>query len=84
MKRFRGGLVFQAHRRVYHSTLGWRVIQKKKGPVGADSNHDLLSVPQNLVKGLECRVQSFAFRVWALGCGVEVLGFRVWKIGFRV
>ena len=27
---FRGGLVFKAHRFVYHSTLGWRVIKKKK------------------------------------------------------
>jgi len=24
-----GGLVFKAHRLVYHSTLGWRVIKKK-------------------------------------------------------
>ena len=32
-----GGLVFKAHRLVYHSTLGWRVItkQKKKGGMGA-------------------------------------------------
>ena len=29
MKRFRGVLVFKAHRLVYHSTLGWRVIKKK-------------------------------------------------------
>jgi len=29
-KRFRGGLVFKAHRLVYHSTLGLRVIKKKK------------------------------------------------------
>ena len=28
--RFRGGLVFEAHRLVYHSTLGWRVMKKKK------------------------------------------------------
>ena len=28
--QFRGGLVFQAHRRLYHSTLGLRVIKKKK------------------------------------------------------
>jgi len=28
--RFRGGLVFKAHRLVYHSTLGLRVITKKK------------------------------------------------------
>jgi len=27
---FRGGLVFKAHRLVYHSTLGLRVIKKKK------------------------------------------------------
>jgi len=30
VKRFRGGLVCKAHRLVYHSTLGWRVIKKKK------------------------------------------------------
>jgi len=30
VQRFRGGLVFKAHRRVYHSTLGLRVIKKKK------------------------------------------------------
>ena len=29
----RGGLVFKAHRLVYHSTLGWRVIKKKKKAV---------------------------------------------------
>jgi len=30
MQRFRGGLVFKAHRLLYHSTLGLRVIKKKK------------------------------------------------------
>ena len=30
VKRFRGGLVFKAHRLVYHSTLGLRVIKKRK------------------------------------------------------
>jgi len=29
-QRFRGGLVFKAHRLSYHSTLGLRVIKKKK------------------------------------------------------
>jgi len=29
-ERFRGGLVFKAQRLVYHSTLGFRVIKKKK------------------------------------------------------
>ena len=33
-KRFRRGLVFKAHRPVYHSTLGLRVIKKKKKDLG--------------------------------------------------
>ena len=33
--RFRSGLVFKAHRPVYHSTLGWRVIKKKKKTCGS-------------------------------------------------
>ena len=33
VKRFRGGLVFKAHRRLYHSTPGLRVIKKKKTKV---------------------------------------------------
>ena len=30
VKRFRGGLVFEAHGLLYHSTLSSRVIKKKK------------------------------------------------------
>ena len=30
VQRFRDGLVCKAHRLVYHSTLGWRVIKKKE------------------------------------------------------
>ena len=30
MKRFRDGLVCKAHRLLYHSTLGLRVIKKKR------------------------------------------------------
>ena len=32
VQRFQGGLVFQADRLVYHSTLGSRVMKKKKKP----------------------------------------------------
>ena len=32
VNRFRGGLVFKAHRLVYHSTLGSRVIKKNLHP----------------------------------------------------
>ena len=38
MKRFRGGLVFKAHRLAYHSTLGWKVIKKKKKVEGFGVN----------------------------------------------
>ena len=30
VQRFRGGLIFKAHRLLYHSILGLRVIKKKK------------------------------------------------------
>jgi len=48
VKRFRGGLVFEAHRLLYHSTLGLRVMKKKKkkkeggggwGPAESKNNH---------------------------------------------
>ena len=34
VNRFRGGLVFKARRLFYHSTLGLRVIKKKKTRAG--------------------------------------------------
>ena len=37
VQRFRGGLVFKAHRRVYHSTLGLRVIKKKRADLEGDA-----------------------------------------------
>ena len=37
MKRFRGGLIFKAHRLLYHSTLGLRVMKKKKKAVTHDA-----------------------------------------------
>ena len=38
VKRFRGGLVFKAHRLLYHSTLDSRVIKKKKHLVEQDAD----------------------------------------------
>jgi len=42
--RFPEGLVFKAHRLVYHSTLGWRVIKQKgrwggAGALGAPASY---------------------------------------------
>jgi len=38
--RFRGGLVFKAHRSLYHSTLGLRVIKTRKTFVALNSRLD--------------------------------------------
>ena len=60
------GLVFEAHRLVYHSTLGLRVIKKKRRrpDVGVRAGVD-----EHLIWGL-------GFRVYDLGFGVKGLGFR--------
>ena len=46
VKRFRGGLLFKAHRRLYHSTLRLRVIKKEKklweGALGRCLRHELM------------------------------------------
>jgi len=42
VKRFRGGLVFKAHRLLYHSTLGLGVIKKKN--LGREGVEDVLDV----------------------------------------
>jgi len=50
VKRFRGGLVVKAHRWLYHSTLGSRVIKKKKktssfsSPAPASTNSSLPTI----------------------------------------
>ena len=56
VKRCRGRLVFKAHRLVYDSTTGSRVIKKKEGGRGGGSYamvHDFL--------------RAALFRVWDLG-----------------
>ena len=60
MKQFRGGLVFKAHRLVYHSTVGSRVMmQEKKKDLGhrnfeaveeGAAPHDSTRVERDVVK----------------------------------
>ena len=57
VQRFRGGLVFKAHRLVYHSTLGWRVIKKKK----------MRACPRGRLRG---KGQGSVFRIQGLGLRV--------------
>ena len=69
MNRFRGGLVSKAHRLLYHSTLGLRVIKKKKKHVSS-----MLLTRE----GRSCAPPGVA-----LVCGVRVLGSIHWCFGFR-
>jgi len=63
VQRFRGGLVFKAHRLLYNSTLGLRVIMKeKKGPWNLWAAWGA-SPP---VLDLWFRVWNFEFRVYGL------------------
>jgi len=71
---FRGRLVFKAHRLWYHSTLGLRVIKKKKEEDGVVR----LGRP---VRVLRDRIQGFGF--WVLGFGFKGLD-RVSGFGFKV
>jgi len=46
VKRFRGGLVFKAHRLLYHSTPDLRVIKKKKvGAKPAEGRRGVVAPP---------------------------------------
>ena len=79
MKRFRGGIVFEAHRLVYHSTLGLRVIKKKREDPTADLS----------LQGLLSEVQGSAGLATCLcaerhGLLQQVVAPLLWGWGFRV
>ena len=67
--------MFEAHRRLYHSTLGLRVIKKKKKVRGVR------------ILSFGCRVSGIGMPLhsefWVLGFGFGIwgLGFRVWGLG---
>ena len=61
---------------VYHSSLGLRVIKKKKEGE-AHLHFRLFRVEGSGFRVLGCRVPG-------LGCRVQGLGFRVQDLGFRV
>ena len=64
MKWFRGGLAFKAHRLLYHSTLGLRVIKKKMKPAVVEGHGEALGLVDQvrlLEPGLGFRVSGFRF-----------------------
>jgi len=55
VKRYRGGLVFKAHRPLYHSTLSLRVIKKKNAPGTRVEDRDAQLVRCTLTPGVTGR-----------------------------
>ena len=58
-KRFRGGLVFKAHRWLYHSTLGSREIKKRRreeGPKESQRREAALEATQGQMNGVSSQL----------------------------
>ena len=65
VQRFRGGLVFKAHRILYHSTLGLRVIKKKKKKVTEPGGVALRMLTYLTRLSLECGThKTVTSRIW--------------------
>ena len=79
--RFRGGPVFKAHRLVYHSTLGWRVMIKRREGPARSAKRLLRQTP-----ALRFKVYFLGLRigVWGLGLRIRSLGVRIESLGLRV
>ena len=86
VKRFRGGLAFKAHRHLYHSTRGSRVIKKKKSPTPPNqlwpkSNHGSHGVhlkdpwynPKPLKESSQKWLQA---RIWVMLCAIGSDAYR--------
>ena len=74
MKRFRGGLVFKAHRRFKHSSPVFTAIQKRR--FWRDKGVGIW--------GFGFGVNDLRFMVWDLRAMVQGLGFRVEGVGMIV
>ena len=64
--RFRGGLVCKAHRLVYHSTLGSRVIKKKKRRSARPGNRGVAAIRIPRVPALRARVHHASEREFCI------------------
>ena len=86
VKQFRGGLVFEAHRLWYHSTLGSSVMKKKKRSFGGEVSFRQggVGVRQGEVDPpLRNTCVWSGFRVWGFGLYVLGSGFRILGFGLR-
>ena len=80
--RFRGGLVFKAHRLVYHSTLGWGAIEKRRRRTVTATNEPFRE--KLAARAIDATRVTTWFRVQGSGSRVQGSGFRVQGSGFRV
>ena len=67
VQRFRGGLVCKAHRPLYHSTLGLRVIKKKKGTHPTQSSVGAKMATKTRLKQYSLMYVSFTGRALLVG-----------------
>ena len=85
MQRFRDGLVFKAHRLLYHSTLGLRVIKKKKYLAGAlkqpHARRDLLCC-QHLDREREFIIDNLLVRIHFTIVMIRWTGLAPWEPEF--
>ena len=72
VQRFRGGLVFKAHSHLYHSTLGLRVIKKKKRPL----SHGTANLPEAALERSSPKSQQTTYR--HLKVNKQLTG--IWKL----
>jgi len=86
---FRGGLVFEAHRLLYHSTLGLRVIKKKKKNAERDAREQVcISAPDLLERahgaaGLEVPPNLTFFSSPLLLSSLELSDTKVYEPRYR-
>jgi len=76
VKRFRGGLEFKAHKLVYPSTIGWRVIKKRRSLVrGRTSFLAKMAKKSSHVRFWHATAFSSVSAICSQGLGLRVEGF---------
>ena len=78
MQRFRGGLVFKAHRLLYHSTLGLRVIKKKRELLQCDVPKG--SVLENVVAVRRSK-DIYIYNIICIYIYIYIYIYMVWRLG---
>ena len=76
VKRFRGGLVFKAHRLLYHSTLGLRVIKKRREV----ADRDIERVQIHQLPEREFFIDNLLVRIHSIIVMIRWTGLAPWEL----